>query len=142
VRLVFRIQDFLPSGSHMVIINFAHPLTSAQLTAIEQLSGQRVERVIDIPAKFDHAQAFAEQARELVEAAGLVPDEWQTLSLLINLPSFSPIAALILAELHGRMGYFPAVVRLRPVADTTPTQFEVAEIINLQSVREAARRAR
>ena len=49
------------------------------------------------------------------------------------------IAALLLAELHGRMGYFPPVLRLRPIANSTPTQFEIAEILNLQNVREASR---
>jgi hypothetical protein len=37
------------------------------------------------------------------------------------------------------MGYFPAVLRLRPVPDSNPPQFEVAEIVNLQAVRDAAR---
>jgi hypothetical protein len=40
------------------------------------------------------------------------------------------------------MGYFPATLRLRPVAETTPPQFEVAEIINLQAVRDRARQMR
>jgi hypothetical protein len=31
------------------------------------------------------------------------------------------------------------VLRLRPVADAVPPQFEVAEIINLQAVRDRAR---
>lgn len=126
----------------MVIINFTHPLTATQLVAIEQMSRQEVERVIDLPAKFDHMIAFADQARALVEAVGFAPDEWQTLPLLINLPNFSIIAAMVLAELHGRMGYFPAVLRLRPVLETTPPQFEVAEIINLQAVRDLARQRR
>lgn len=55
------------------------------------------------------------------------------------LPSLNFIAAVLLAELHGRMGYFPTIVRLRPVADATPRRFEVAELIDLQSVRDVAR---
>ena len=58
---------------------------------------------------------------------------------LINPPGLSPIACLVLAELHGRMGYFPPILRLRPIADTTPPAFEVAEIISLHAVREQAR---
>jgi hypothetical protein len=58
---------------------------------------------------------------------------------LVNLPGHNAVAALVLAELHGRMGYFPAVLRLRPVAGTTPPQVEVAEILNLQAVRDRAR---
>jgi hypothetical protein len=126
----------------MTILNFTHPLTAAQLAAIEQLTGQTSEQVVDIKMQFDHNQPFAEQARAVVDGIGLSPEQWQTMSLLVNLPSLSAIAALVLAELHGRCGYFPAVLRLRPVPNTTPPQFEPAEIINLQAVREAARQQR
>jgi hypothetical protein len=123
----------------MHVINLAHPLTPAHLAAIEQSAGAKVERVVQVKTSLDPEQPFAEQARALVEAAGLSPEEWQTLPLLVNLPSLNVIAALLLAELHGRMGYFPAVLRMKPVPGTTPPQFEVAEILNLQAVRDAAR---
>jgi len=61
---------------------------------------------------------------------------------VVNLPSLSVVAALVVTELHGRCGYFPAVLRLKPVSDTTPLQFAVAEIVNLQMVRDAARQTR
>lgn len=126
----------------MLIINFTHPFTVSQIAAVEQFSGQRIERVIEIKTQLDPALPFAEQAQALVNAAGLSVAEWQTLPLLVNLPSHNVIAALVLAELHGRMGYFPAVMRLRSIPETTPPQFEVAEIINLQAVRERARQQR
>lgn len=44
-----------------------------------------------------------------------------------------------LAELHGRIGHFPVLIRLRPVADSVPTRYEVAELLNLQAIREQAR---
>jgi hypothetical protein len=72
----------------------------------------------------------------------LTPEEWQTAPLLVVLPSLNYIAAIVLAELHGRMGYFPSVVRLRPVEDALPPRYEVTEIINLQGVRDAARKKR
>lgn len=77
-----------------------------------------------------------------MEAVGLADAEWQTLPLLINLPSHNIIAALVLVELHGRMEYFPAAIRLRPIPHATPPQFEVAEIINLQAVCDQARQTR
>jgi hypothetical protein len=40
------------------------------------------------------------------------------------------------------MGYFPTIIRLRPVANATPPRFEVAELINLQAVRDRAREQR
>jgi hypothetical protein len=123
----------------MTLLNFSHPLTPAHLAAIEQLTGQTVERVIEVKTQFDPEMPFAGQARALVESVGLSAQEWQTTPLLVNLPSLNVIAALVLAELHGRCGYFPAVVRLKPIPQTTPPQFEVAEILNLQAIREEAR---
>lgn len=125
----------------MLVLNFSHPLTPDHLARIAEWTGQE-PRVIEVPTQFDHEQPFAEQVRELVDGVGLSPEQWQTTPLLINPPSLSLIAATLLAELHGRMGYFPAVLRLRPVPGSNPPQFEVAEIINLQAVRDTARKRR
>lgn len=123
----------------MIVINFSHLLTPAQIAQIEAHTGQRAERVIEKMATFDHAQSFAEQARVLVDSIGLTAQEWQSTPLVIIPPALNFIAVVVLAELHGRMGYFPTVARLRPIAGTTPVQFEIAEVMNLQSVRDAAR---
>ena len=40
------------------------------------------------------------------------------------------------------MGYFPAMVRLRPLTGSVVRQFEVAEILDLQQLRERGRRSR
>ncbi len=126
----------------MLLINFSHPLTPAQRTCIEDLSGQTLERVIEVKTQLDHEEPFVTQVRQTVEAVGLTSGEWQSLPLVVNLPSLNVIAALVIAELHGRCGYFPAVLRLKPVPHTTPPQFAVAEIINLQTVRDTARQTR
>jgi hypothetical protein len=124
------------------IINLAHPLTEAQLRQVESLVGEKVEEVIDVPSQVDPGRSLAPQAEAMLEAAGLTTREWQTLPLIVNLPSLNFSAAVVLAHLHGRMGCFPAVLRLRPVPNAGPTRYEVAEILNLQSVRESARRLR
>jgi hypothetical protein len=126
----------------MIILNFSHPLTPDHLARVEALAGEQVERVVDAPTHFDRARSFAEQVEELVDGVGLTPQEWQTAPLLVNPPSLNLIAVTLLAELHGRAGYFPAVLRLRPVPGSTPPRFEVAELVNLQQVRDAARRRR
>ena len=126
----------------MIVVNFSHPLTPAQIAQTEALTGQRVERVIERMPQFDHAHSFAEQTRALVDALGLTPSEWQSTPLIVIPPALNFIAVLVLAELHGRMGYFPTVARLRPMMGSTPPQFEIAELINLQSVRDAAREKR
>lgn len=126
----------------MILANFAHPLTREHLTQIEVLTGERVERTIEVSTQLDLQQPFVPQVTALVDSAGLTPSEWQTLPLLVNPPALNLITAILLAELHGRMGYFPAVLRLRPVAGSVSPRFEVAEIVSLQAVRETARKRR
>jgi hypothetical protein len=123
----------------MLLLNFAHPLSETQKDLIQQQTGQAVQRVIEAKAHFDYQRPFATQVTELIDGVGLTSEEWQTQPILLNPPSLTAIASIVLAELHGRMGYFPPVLRLRPVADAVPPQFEVAEIINLQAVRDRAR---
>lgn len=126
----------------MLLLNFGHPLTDAQLARIRELAGREVERIIAVPTQFDHARPFDEQVRELLATVPLTPEQWQTTPLLINPPSLAPITAVLLAEIHGRSGYFPTILRLRPVANTMPPQFEVAELLNLQGIRDTARASR
>ena len=126
----------------MIIVNFSHPLTAEQRERIEELAGQPVERVIEVPVQFDEDIPFAEQVADLVAAAGLTPEEWQSLPVLVNLPSYAPIVATLLAYLHGLLGYFPSALRIRPERRGAMTVFTVAEILPLQEVRDQARVAR
>jgi len=123
----------------MLLLNFGHPLTDAQISRVRELVGQDIERIIAVPTHFDHARPFEEQVRELLATVPLTPEQWQTTPLIINPPSLAPITAVLLAEIHGRSGYFPTILRLRPINGITPPQFELAELINLQGVRDVAR---
>jgi len=126
----------------MIVVNFSHPLTPDHLRQIESLIGQKTEQVVEAHSQIDPQQPLAPQVVALADKAGLSPQEWQTLPILINPPSLNYIAVVLLAELHGRCGYFPAHLRLRPVQGSVPSRFEVAEIINLQAVRDEARKRR
>lgn len=126
----------------MLVLNYAHPLTAAQRTAIEALTDTSIVEVREIPTQLDLDAPFGPQVVSLADAARLTPEQWQSEPLLVVLPSLNHAAAALLAELHGRMGYFPPVVRLRPVAGALPPRYEVAEILDLQSLRAAARRRR
>ncbi len=106
---------------------------------MEALTGQKVTEVRGEMPQFNHQESFAEQVRALVDGVGLSPQEWQTTPLLVNPPGFAPATAALLAEIHGRRGHFPALLRLRPVEGSTPTRYEVAEVINLQQIRDDAR---
>ena len=126
----------------MILINFAHPLNSDHLKQIERLTNQSVDRMIEIPADIDPQKEICRQVVELIEQTGLSSTEWQTYPLLVNPPSLNFIAITLLAELHGRCGYFPANLRMRPVEGSVPIEYEAAEILNLQAIRENARRTR
>lgn len=126
----------------MILLNFSHPLTGEQIQEIEAMTGQPVTEVRHLPAQFDPQQSFVFQVQALAEACRLTPEEWQTQPILVNPPSLNWIAVVLLAELHGRMGYFPPVIRLRPVEGALPPRYEVAEVINLQQVRDRARTRR
>ncbi|MBW2030611.1 MAG: hypothetical protein JRJ31_16230 [Deltaproteobacteria bacterium] len=126
----------------MIILNFSHPLTPDQLQQVETLTGQEVEQVIEINSHIHPQGDILPQVVRMADECALSPAEWQTLPLLVNPPSLNFVAVALLAELHGRCGYFPAHLRLRPVSGAMPPRYEVAEILDLQALREAARQNR
>ena len=123
----------------MIIINFAHPFTDDHLNEISNLTNEVVERVIEIESNIDTNEPLIPQVIALIDKVDLSKREWQTLSIIINLPSLNYIAAVLISEIHGRCGYFPTIIRMRPVRGISLGKFEVAEIIDLQALRDAAR---
>ncbi|MEW5957531.1 MAG: CRISPR-associated protein Csx15 [Chloroflexota bacterium] len=123
----------------MLILNYAHPLTAEQMAQIEQRVGASVAEVKHIKVQLNQAEPLIPQVTALADAAGLANEEWSGRALLVNPPSLNFVAVALIAELHGRMGYFPACLRLRPIEGSVPPRFEVAEVLNLQDVRNAAR---
>lgn len=125
----------------MLILNYAHPLTTVQHAQLAALVG--AEPVVrDVATQIDQNQPLAAQVAALAEAAALSPTEWQTTPLIVNLPGLSSVAALLLAELHGRIGHFPALLRVRPKPGALTPEYEIAEVLNLQQQRETARTKR
>ncbi len=128
----------LPTGT-IHLLNFARELTVQQQQNLDVALGQRVLKVIHRPAHFEDARPYGPQCVALAESVGLTASEWQSLPIVVNPPGFTPGALCLLSELHGRIGHFPSAMRLRPVAGSNPSQFEVAEVMNLQALRNAAR---
>jgi hypothetical protein len=126
----------------MIILNFSHPLSPEQVQQAERLIGEQVDRVIDAPCQVDVSQPLAPQVVALADRCGLSATEWQTMPLLVVPPSLNFVAVALLAELHGRCGYFPAHLRLRPVAGSVARRFEVAEVLDLQRLRDESRERR
>lgn len=125
----------------MLILNFTHPLTDEHKAQIESLAGTSIDGVRTIPVQIEQDEPLAPQIAAIIDASRVTPEEWQTRQLLINPPGYAPAAFVLLAELHGRIGHFPALIRLRPKPGSLPS-YEVAELLNLQAIRDAARRRR
>jgi hypothetical protein len=96
----------------------------------------------EVNSQIDAQQPLIPQVVAMADRCGLSPVEWQTLPIVVNPPSLHWVAVTLLAEIHGRCGYFPAHLRLRPVQGTMSPQFEVAEVLSLQDVKEGARSKR
>jgi len=125
----------------MILLNFPHPLTDLQQKQVAAVLGE-VPSVRDIPSQVDRALPLLDVIVALVDSVGLSSSEWQTQPLIINPPALAPVALTLMAELHGLCGYFPAILNIRPEAGSLPARYEVAEIVNLQMVRDAARSRR
>jgi hypothetical protein len=125
----------------MLILNFTHPLTDEHKAQIEALAEMPVDEIRTIPVQIDQSKPLIPQVSAIVDAAQLSSQEWQTRVLLINPPGYAPAAFVLLAELHGRIGHFPSLIRLRPKPGPF-TAYEVAELLNLQAVRETSRTRR
>ena len=126
----------------MILLNFSHPLTPAQLRQVEDLLSQPIQQVVELPVHLDNQQPFLPQLQELMEKIPLDAEAWQSEAILLNPPSLNFITALLLAELHGRMGYFPPVLRMSPSQGSLPPRYQAAEVLNLQQVRDRARQER
>lgn len=124
-----------------LIVNLGRPLTNEQQEQISRLLDVQISEIVEpdeVPPCFDDEALYELQVTRLVGSLGLTSEEWQTLRIVVNLPGFAPAAAALVADLHGRMGHFPHLIRLRPSPDDR-TVFEVAEIMELQRIRDTAR---
>ncbi len=122
----------------MLILNFTHPLINEQRAQIEALASTSIQEVRTIRVQINQEEPLEPQIISIVDATGLSSEEWQTRTLLINPPGYAPATFVLLAELHGRIGHFPSLIRLRPKPGPVTT-YEVAELLNLQAIREEAR---
>jgi hypothetical protein len=125
----------------MLIVNFTHPLTQEQRAQIETLAQANIEEIRTVPVQIDQSSPLAPQIAAIADAAELSREEWQMRPLVINPPGYAPAAFVLLAELHARIGHFPTLLRMRPKSGPITT-YEVAELLNLQTIRDTAREIR
>lgn len=126
----------------IVLLNFSHPIRPSQLERLAELCGEPIKQTIDVESQVDLDAPLTPQVVAMADRCGLLPVDWQTEPILVVLPSLNFSAAALLSEMHGRMGHFPTIVRMRPVSNGIATVYEVAELVNLQAVRDEARQRR
>lgn len=130
----------------MILLNFSHPITDRQREQIRCTTGLDVTgedlTVVRVPCQLDINKDFASQVVELADSCPLSAKDWQTRSILVNLPALSTAAALLAAELHGRCGYYPAASRFRQIEGVIPPQYELAELLDINGQRQNARKRR
>ncbi len=134
----------IPEGQRFILVNFSSHLIqpgqrrdmqkTLQWPAIEEVDA----RLGTVPEK----QNFTRYLINHVEGIDLTANEWQTARLAVVPAGYAPAWSIILAELHGRLGYFPDIVRLRPAPEPAEEKFEVAEVVTLREIRSKARSKR
>jgi len=126
----------------MIVLNFGHPLNAECLKLIgEMLENPTIGEVKEIRVQINQDQPLSPQVVPLIKGIGWSSNQWQNGQFVVILPGLSAATAVVLAEIHGRSGYFPAIIRLRPVGGP-PAKFEPCEVINLAAVRDTARHTR
>jgi len=127
-----------------LVLNFSgHPVLPGQEEAIIRLTNWQAMEVLNVQfGNVPEDENFVVSIINSVERIGLTPEEWQAIPIVVIPAGYSVIWSVVLAELHGRLGYFPDVVRLRPAPSGSPEKFEVAEIMNLGEIRHSSRRRR
>lgn len=122
-----------------ILINLsAHSLTDEQREAIEKRT--YIEEEIKIPVHCDPTNAIT-YIQDLLKRIGLTLEEWNTRSIILALPGLSPLAASVLAYVHGIKGGFPKVLWLAPHPNDR-ARYVLGDIVDLQAIRDTAREKR
>jgi len=137
------------------ILNFGHPLSSrvlSHLAAEDPATGEmvparqvRVSLQLDLDTEPTPPQVAraVDTAFKVLRDSGIAVDG--TVPIAVVLPGLTEATALLLAELHGRLGSFPRVLALRRVGDGTYGLFADSAdlgVLDLERLRQEARERR
>lgn len=127
----------------VTLINLSgHPLTDPQKKQLEDQYHASVEELIEVPIHFNPREELAPQVKKVIEDIGLVSKEWSERTIYLILPGIAPGAAAILAAIHGLKGGFPSIIWVYQSPQVDSQSYEIAQIINAQSIRDMWREIR
>lgn len=134
-------NERIKKGGRRLVLNFSgHPVLPGQQEAIRRFLHWPSVDVIDVLfGNVPEDENFVSSVTNALENVELSAEKWQTTPLVVIPAGYAAVWSVVLAELHGRLGYFPDVVRLRPAKTVSNEKFEVAEIMNLREVRHNSR---
>jgi len=121
----------------MLIINVGQSFRTDLKPAFEGAVAEPIE-VFDLEGEYDVNRPLSKQVVELVNKVPLSPQQWGQTSLMVYAPTPIVFASAVVAEMHGRMGYFPTACHTREL----PNGHAYFEFVNLQEVRNQARTRR
>ena len=122
------------------VVNLStHPLTEEQK---EQLQNEvYIEELIAYPVHFDATEKLQPQIERIIKGIDLTLEEWSSKQIYLVLPGIAPGAPALLSYVHGLRGGFPKVIWIYQDPED-PTHYVVAQSVNLQKLRDIARKIR
>lgn len=120
----------------MILINFGAPFKPLQISQAEAFLYEPITRVVDLRFDVDFDQEMLQQFKKTMGRLKLTHADLTAEPVVVNLPQDNFLAAMALAELHARMGYFPPIIRTRLRASGILPYYEVAEVIDLQAIED------
>ncbi len=123
----------------MIFISFSDHIKEAnhraEIEALVSIGGGRIDEFVQTERTFNMDQPLVPQVVDWLAAV-----EFERLCalkkpFLIFPPSLNYVSAVLLALMHGATGDWPSILRIRPVDSGGVRSYAIAEIINLNQVR-------
>lgn len=131
----FEVNTGVPKDE-VIVLNFSHPLTQNQRGEIAALRGVDMKQLdiregLSRQYVYNSAEELVSAVKAQIDDAKMTTNAWQHQRILVNLPAHAAGAMIAIAEMHGRMGYFPSILRIEKVGEA----FEFTEIVRIDELR-------
>lgn len=124
----------------VTIVNYSHPITDSQKQQILSLMGHspagdpsELVEVVDVNVHFDPGELVGEKCAGLVRdtcdaLAHKVGEIYKDAGIIVNLPGFSPLAAILLVALVSDYGSLPFLL-MKSRKEASTVVYDVIAIV-------------